>query len=57
MMTKKWLSLLLALVLALSLAAVPGCAEGNDEFVELEWYCRLDPVKQVDDDVMEVFNN
>ena len=57
MMTKKWLSLLLALVLALSLAAVPGCAEGNDEFVELEWYCRLDPVKPGADDVMEVFNN
>lgn len=56
---KRLICTLLALALVLSLA-VPALAEdkkSNDEYVELEWYCRLDPVKPGVDDVMEYFNN
>ena len=54
---KRLLCTILALALCLALAA-PAMAEkiNNDEYVELEWYCRLDPVKPGVDDVMEVFN-
>ena len=54
---KRMLCTILALALCLALAA-PATAEkiNNDEYVELEWYCRLDPVKPGVDDVMDVFN-